>query len=464
MLEQIQQNWAEILNYLRTEYDIADISYKTWISPIKPKSYDNNLLTLEYTGSTSPDALKYINKKYIDLLSVSIKEYLETQLDIKEPNMEVEIIVAGGDNEETSISTAPKADFSFEQRVKDANLNSKYTFDSFVVGANNNIAQATSLAVAESPGEIYNPLFIYGGVGLGKTHLLQAIGIFILKNYPDKNVLYTTTEAFTNEFIDLLGIKKSSQEQIIEFRNKYRNVDVLLLDDIQFISNKDRTQEELFNIFNDLFMKDKQIVITSDKKPKDLEGIPERLINRFEKGLTVDIQNPDYETRMAILKKNVDNLGLDINEEVLDFIANNFTSNVRELEGSLTKIVTYSKITRKDITLDFAADTLKDSIDPGVEEKVTCEDIINIVADHFNISVESICSKKRTNDFAYPRQICMYLCRIYTDEKLETIALALNKKNHATISHGYEKIEKKIQEDPAAAEMIEILKKKISPN
>ncbi|EKC44169.1 chromosomal replication initiator protein DnaA, partial [human gut metagenome] len=218
-----------------------------------------------------------------------------------------------------------------------------------------------------------NPLFIYGGVGLGKTHLIQSIGNFVLKNNPSAKVLYTTSESFTNEVIDLLRKKKTNQEEIIEFRKKYRSVDVLLIDDIQFISGRDRTQEEIFNIFNDLFMKHKQIVLTSDKKPKDMEGIAERLISRFEQGLTVDIQNPDYETRMAILKKKAETSGYNIDEGVLQYIANHFVSNVRELEGSLTRVITFSKISHSPITVDFAAGVLQELVAPNQENAITCE-------------------------------------------------------------------------------------------
>ena len=307
-------------------------------------------------------------------------------------------------------------------------------------------------------------MFIYGGVGLGKTHLIQSIGNFVLKNNPSAKVLYTTSESFTNEVIDLLRKKKTNQEEIIEFRKKYRSVDVLLIDDIQFISGRDRTQEEIFNIFNDLFMKHKQIVLTSDKKPKDMEGIAERLISRFEQGLTVDIQNPDYETRMAILKKKAETSGYNIDEGVLQYIANHFVSNVRELEGSLTRVITFSKISHSPITVDFAAGVLQELVAPNQENAITCEYIINIVADHFQISPTDICSKKKSREFAYPRQICMYLCRVFTDEKLETIGAALKKTNHATVSYGYDKIKSEIETDSKTRDLIDVLKKKINPN
>lgn len=461
MLDILKEKWPEILDFFKQEYDITDLSFKTWILPLKVKSFESNMVTLVFLGPTGKTALQYINKKYLTLLKISIEEVINKELD-------VQIVVQEDDDTEennaSSISSVTQKDISLEKRITESNLNQKYTFDSFVVGSNNNIAQITSLAVAESPGEIYNPLFIYGGVGLGKTHLIQSIGNFVLKSDSKSKVLYTTSESFTNEVIDLLGTKKTVQEDIIEFRKKYRSVDVLLIDDIQFISNRDRTQEELFNIFNELFMNHKQIVITSDKKPKDMEGIAERLISRFEQGLTVDIQNPDYETRMAILKKKADLAGFDVDENVLQFIANHFVSNVRELEGSLTRVITFSKISHSPITVDFAADVLKELVAPNQKDKITCDYIINIVADHFQISASDICSKKKNRDCARPRQICMYLCRVFTDEKLETIANILKKKNHATISYGYDKIKSEIESDPATKNLIDILKKKINPN
>ena len=461
MLDILKEKWPELLNFLKQEYAIADVSLKSWILPLKVQSFNNNVVTLIFPGESGKTGLQYINKKYLSFLKDSISLTLETEIELKiilpeETDTNIE--------DSSFVSSINNKDISLDQRILDSNLNKKYTFDSFVVGANNNIAQVTSLAVAESPGEVYNPLFIYGGVGLGKTHLIQSIGNFVLKENTSSKVLYTTSESFTNEVIDLLGTKKTVQEDIIEFRKKYRNVDVLLIDDIQFISDRDRTQEELFNIFNELFMKHKQIVITSDKKPKDMEGIAERLISRFEQGLTVDIQNPDYETRMAILKKKAQSTESDVDESVLQYIANNFVSNVRELEGSLTRVITFSKISHSPITVDFASSVLKELISPNQEDKITCDYIINIVAEHFQISSSDICSKKKSKEFAYPRQICMYLCRVFTDEKLETIAMVLKKTNHATVSYGYEKIKKEIETDSSTRALIDVLKKKINPN
>ena len=454
MFEVLSEKWPEILDFFKSEYDISDVSFKTWILPLEIKSVEDGLVTLVFTGPSESQGLKYINKKYLSFLKVSICESLDEDLDVK-------IILPSGEAD-SSISTSDEKDVQLLDRIKDSNLSEKFTFDSFVVGSNNNAAQVTALAVAESPGETYNPLYIYGGVGLGKTHLLQSIGNFVLSENPEAKVLYTYSESFVNEVIDLLAGKHTVQEDIQRFRNKYRNVDVLLLDDIQFFSNKDRCQEELFNIFNDLHMKHKQIVITSDKIPKDMEGISERLISRFEMGLTVDIQNPDYETRMAILlNKAKSEPDIKIEQSALDYIANNFVSNVRELEGSYNKLVAYAKMKPGTvIDLDFAKDILKDMIDPSNKNKITCESIIEIVTDHFDITKQDLVSDKRSADIARPRQITMYLCRMYTDDKLEYIGKCLNR-THGNTIYAIDKIKEEIDTDSDTKAVIEILKKKI---
>lgn len=456
MFEVLSEKWPEILDFFKSEYDVSDVSFKTWILPLEIKSVEDGLVTLVFTGPSESQGLKYINKKYLSFLKVSICESLDEDLDLQ-------IILPNGEMD-NSIATTNESKAQLLDRIKDSNLSEKFTFDSFVVGSNNNAAQVTALAVAESPGETYNPLYIYGGVGLGKTHLLQAIGNFVLEQNPEATVLYTYSESFVNEVIDLLAGKHTVQEDIQRFRNKYRNVDVLLLDDIQFFSNKDRCQEELFNIFNDLHMKHKQIVITSDKIPKDMEGISERLINRFEMGLTVDIQNPDYETRMAILlNKAKQEPEIEIDNAALDFIANNFISNVRELEGSFNKLVAYAKMKPGTvIDLDFAKDILKDMIDPNNKKNITCESIIEIVAEHFDLTTKDLISDKRSADIAWPRQICMYLCRYFTDDKLETIAKALNK-THGNVIYGIDKVKAAIESDPNTRATVEVLKKKVDP-
>ena len=345
--------------------------------------------------------------------------------------------------------------------IQNANLNPRYTFDTFVVGANNNLAHAASLAVAESPGEIYNPLFIYGGVGLGKTHLMHSIGHFILKNNPKAKILYVTSEKFTNELID--AIRNKNNISTTEFREKYRNNDVLLIDDIQFIIGKESTQEEFFHTFNALYEAKKQIIISSDKPPKEIETLEERLRSRFEWGLTVDIQSPDYETRMAILRKKEELEGYNIDNEVIKYIATHVKSNIRELEGALTKIVALSKLNKREITTDLAEEALKDLISPGGAREITPELIIQVVSEHFGITPADISSKKRNKEIVYPRQIAMYLCRTMTSTPLQGIGKCLGDRDHTTIIHGAEKITADLEKNESLRSTLEILKKKLSP-
>ena len=350
-----------------------------------------------------------------------------------------------------------------------AGLNPKYTFDTFVVGGNNNFAHAASLAVAESPGEVYNPLFLYGGVGLGKTHLMHSIAHFILDKNPKKKVLYVTSETFTNELIDALrnGKTAGNESAMLNFRDKYRNIDVLLIDDIQFIIGKESTQEEFFHTFNHLHTLGKQIIISSDKPPKDIETLESRLRTRFEWCLIADISSPDYETRMAILQKKIELDHLEkynIKNDVLDYIAANVKSNIRELEGSLNKLIALYKLNNNNNPIDIAlaAEALKDIISSDNRREVTPELILDIVAD-FGITVADLKSKKRDSEIAVPRQICMYLMRTMTDTALKGIGAVLGGKDHSTVKYGVEKIAKDIESDEMMANTINIIKKKINP-
>ena len=317
--------------------------------------------------------------------------------------------------------------------------------------------------MAESPGEVYNPLFIYGGVGLGKTHLMHSIAHFILKNNVNAKILYVTSEKFTNELID--AIRNKNNITTTEFREKYRNNDVLLIDDIQFIIGKESTQEEFFHTFNTLYEAKKQIIISSDKPPKEIETLEERLRSRFEWGLTVDIQSPDYETRMAILRKKEEMEGYDIDNEVIKYIATNIKSNIRELEGALTKIVALSKLGKghETITIELAEEALKDLISPNAVREITPESIIQTVSDHFGITPLDIASQKRNRDIVIPRQIVMYLCRTMIDIPLQTIGKYMGGRDHTTIIHGAEKITNEMAKNDSLRNTVEILKKKIRP-
>jgi len=455
MLEQLKEQWDKILLHLKEEHEIMDVSYKTWLLPLKIYAVEGNVVKI-----LAPDAnfITYIRKKYGLILQVTIEEVTGFSCTVE---FITEDAIKDKEKPEKQLIQNSAGDVS-QTALQNANLNPRYTFDTFVVGANNNLAHAAALAVAESPGEVYNPLFIYGGVGLGKTHLMHSIAHFILKNKPDAKILYVTSEKFTNELID--AIRNKNNISTTEFREKYRNNDVLLIDDIQFIIGKESTQEEFFHTFNTLYESKKQIIISSDKPPKDIETLEERLRSRFEWGLTVDIQSPDYETRMAILRKKEEMEGYNIDNEVIKYIATNIKSNIRELEGALTKIVALSKLDHnKEINIALAEEALKDIISPNAERKITPDLIIQVVADHFGLTPLDIASQKRNKEVVYPRQIVMYLCQNMTDASLQEIGKYLGGRDHTTIIHGREKISADLKTNENLANTIEILKKKLSP-
>ncbi|SUY44791.1 chromosomal replication initiator protein DnaA [Clostridium putrefaciens] len=336
-------------------------------------------------------------------------------------------------------------------------LNPKYTFDSFVIGNSNRFAHAASLAVAESPAKAYNPLFIYGGVGLGKTHLMHAIGHYVLKNNPNTKVVYVSSEKFTNELINSIKDDKN-----VEFRNKYRNVDVLLIDDIQFIAGKERTQEEFFHTFNALHEANKQIILSSDRPPKEIPTLEDRLRSRFEWGLIADIQAPDFETRIAILKKKADVENLNVPNEVLVYTATKIKSNIRELEGALIRIVAYSSLTNSEITLELATEALKDIISSKNSKNITIANIQDIVSSYYNLRIEDFKSQRRTRNVSYPRQIAMYLSRKLTDMSLPKIGEEFGGRDHTTVIHAYEKISTGLKTDESLQNVVNDLTKKIT--
>jgi chromosomal replication initiator protein len=345
--------------------------------------------------------------------------------------------------------------------IEKANLNPRYTFDTFVVGNNNKFAHAAALAVAESPGKMYNPLFIHGGAGLGKTHLMHSIAHFILNEDPAKRVLYVTSETFTNELIE--SIRNGNNTAMTKFREKYRNVDVLLIDDIQFIIGKEATQEEFFHTFNDLHGNKKQIILSSDKPPKDIETLEARLRSRFEWGLIADISSPDFETRMAILHKKAESEGFDIDNDIIKYIATNVKSNIRELEGSLLRLMALSNLTNREISISLAEEALKDIVSPDEKKEITPALIISIVAEHYHITVDDIKSSKRNSDIAFPRQIAMYLCNTMTNASQKSIGAEMGNRDHTTIIHGIKKIENEMKNSDSVRNSIEVLKKKINP-
>ena len=461
-MNEVKEKWPEIIEHLRVEHELLNVSFNTWIKPLKVYDVIDDTA---YILVNKDSSVEYIDKKYRLPLMVCIAEITGKEYEIQ--------FVSEDDDKLNEIHNA-SIDNGQKKKTKSlaekAGLNPKYTFDTFVVGGNNNFAHAASLAVAESPGEVYNPLFLYGGVGLGKTHLMHSIAHFILDKNPKKKVLYVTSETFTNELIDALRNGKTSgnESAMLNFRDKYRNIDVLLIDDIQFIIGKESTQEEFFHTFNHLHTLGKQIIISSDKPPKDIETLESRLRTRFEWGLIADISSPDYETRMAILQKKIELDHLEkynIKNDVLDYIAANVKSNIRELEGSLNKLIALYKLNNNNNPIDIAlaAEALKDIISSDNRREVTPELILDIVADHFGITVADLKSKKRDSEIAVPRQICMYLMRTMTDTALKGIGAVLGGKDHSTVKYGVEKIAKDIESDEMMANTINIIKKKINP-
>jgi chromosomal replication initiator protein len=449
----IEEKWDEILEYLRIEHSITDVSFKTWLLPLKVYSVADNLITISINDKMiGPDSKNFISRKYGIPLKVAIEEIMYESYDI-------EFILESQIQATQKKANNNKAN-NIPVKTGSSILNPRYTFDTFVVGANNNLAHAASLAVAESPAEIYNPLFIYGGVGLGKTHLMHSIAHYILEQNPNSKVMYVTSEKFTNELIESI---RNVNTTPTEFREKYRNIDVLLIDDIQFIIGKESTQEEFFHTFNALHENKKQIIISSDKPPKDILTLEERLRSRFEWGLTVDIQQPDYETRMAILKKKEELDGLQIDNEVMKYIATNIKSNIRELEGALTKIVALSRLKKKEVDVTLAEEALKDLISPDNTKQITPELIIDIVGEHYNLTSQEIFSSNKSRNIAFPRQICMYLCRKLTELSLSDIGKTMGNRDHTTVLHGIDKIEKTMKKDASINSTIDLLMKKLSP-
>lgn len=454
----VKMHWPEILTKLKEEYSISDICMKTWILPLTVSDVIDDTVYIFVDLKGSVDIIK---SKYLLPLKVCIAEVTGNEYEITFISEQEEVP-----------SQQPIVDINANNKLKskiaDANLNSKYTFDTFVVGGNNSFAHAASVAVSESPGEIYNPLFLYGGVGLGKTHLMHSIARYIIENDSSKKVLYVTSETFTNELIDALKSGKRGNESSMQlFREKYRNIDVLLIDDVQFIIGKESTQEEFFHTFNHLHVSGKQIIISSDRPPRDIETLEARLRTRFEWGLIADIAAPEYETRMAILRKKeeLDNLHIyNIPDNVMDYIAKNVKSNIRELEGSLNKLVAMSRLEKKEIDIELAMKALKDLISPNAKRKVTIDLILDVVSEHYSISVEDLCSSKRNAEIAVPRQIVMYLGRTMTESPLKAIGLLLGGKDHSTINHGYNKIKDSIETDDKLKNTIDIIIKKINPS
>lgn len=448
--------WDDILNKVKEDCEMSPVSFNTWLKPLKLKKYDEDLNKIYILVPSSEMELNYISKKYINFLRISIAEITGIEC-------EIEFILPEQAKKMDAEAVARMSASSSRTAIDESNLNPKYTFDTFVVGSNNKFAHAASLSVAESPGIHYNPLFLYGGVGLGKTHLMHSIAHYILERDPSKKVLYVTSEDFTNELI--LAIKNSSPSARQKFREKYRNIDVLLIDDIQFIIGKESTQEEFFHTFNALHGAKKQIIISSDRPPKEMITLEARLMSRFEWGIIADISSPDYETRMAILKKKEEMDGFRIKDEVIEYIATNIKSNIRELEGALNTLMAVSRLEKKsiqEIDVPMAEEALKNMISPDEKKEITPELILSTVAEHYSVSVADIKGAKRNADIVLPRQVAMYLCRTMTETSLEAVGLLMGKRDHSTVLNGYNKIKDKIDTSESLRNNIEVIKKKLS--
>ncbi|MEC2334281.1 chromosomal replication initiator protein DnaA [Bacillus subtilis] len=445
-MENILDLWNQALAQI--EKKLSKPSFETWMKSTKAHSLQGDTLTITAPNEFARD---WLESRYLHLIADTIYELTGEELSIKfviPQNQDVEDFMP-----KPQVKQAVKEDTSdFPQNM----LNPKYTFDTFVIGSGNRFAHAASLAVAEAPAKAYNPLFIYGGVGLGKTHLMHAIGHYVIDHNPSAKVVYLSSEKFTNEFINSIRDNKA-----VDFRNRYRNVDVLLIDDIQFLAGKEQTQEEFFHTFNTLHEESKQIVISSDRPPKEIPTLEDRLRSRFEWGLITDITPPDLETRIAILRKKAKAEGLDIPNEVMLYIANQIDSNIRELEGALIRVVAYSSLINKDINADLAAEALKDIIPSSKPKVITIKEIQRVVGQQFNIKLEDFKAKKRTKSVAFPRQIAMYLSREMTDSSLPKIGEEFGGRDHTTVIHAHEKISKLLADDEQLQQHVKEIKEQL---
>ena len=447
--------FEHVKRYCLEKGQIPEVAVKLWIDALHPVDLSGTdaVFTIQSDFQRS-----VILSNYEPLLKEAFRNILGFDVNLV-IRIEEEFEPEPTQTESTGSEDLALRNQQLEKSFEGANY--EYTFSTFIVGRSNEFAYAACTAVAKEPGKSYNPLFIYGGVGLGKTHLMHSIAHYILSYNPDYKIIYTTTETFSNELIS--AIKNKTQEA---FKDKYRNIDMLLIDDIQFIAGKDSTMEEFFHTFNTLYENKKQIVISSDKPPKDIVGVEDRLISRFKVGLTVDVQPPDYETRVAILVKRAELEHINIEVDALHYVADHISSNIRELEGALRQIYNFSRLKHADrIDTDLAREALKDIIAPDEARPITPEVIIETVTEHYNYKVtkDDILGKNRSRDISYPRQICMYLCEKYTGLSLAAIGAALGNKDHTTVLHGIKKIKTDLEKDEQLRSTIDIITKKLNP-
>lgn len=453
-MDELIRKWNSILTSIKEDYDIKDVTYKAFLKPLEPYDIEGNNLIIIFQDENDERGLKYIKNKFEVPLTIKIAEEIGKEYNI---TFILPRDAIGFSLNNSNDSNSPYQNINY----KDTNLNPKYTFETFVVGDNNRFSYNASLAVADSPGEAYNPLYIYGGPGLGKTHLMHSIGNYIINEHPEMKVLYVTSEDFVNEVINSIR-DANSVDSMSRLREKYRSVDVLMIDDIQFIIGKESTQTEFFHTFNALYNSEKQIIISSDRPPKEMETLEERIKSRFECGLLTDVGIPDYETRMAILRKKTENENIYFNDEILNFIADNIKSNIREMEGALNRLIAFNNLDKREITLDLAKSELSSYINPNKQREITPQVIIEVVADHYNILIDQMCSTRRSREVSEPRQIAMYLCKQFTEDSFQAIGTLLGGKDHSTVIHGVKKIEEKYQENESFRREIDDIKKKIN--
>ena len=444
----IQEKWTDILNMIKTEHQLSDVSFNTWLKSLTVHKVEGDTVTI--IVPTGQIGINYIANKYLLPLKVAITETV---------GEDYEIALILPDDVPPETADTPVSSAAVNESIEKANLNPKYTFDTFVVGSNNKLAHAASVAVAESPGEVYNPLFIYGGVGLGKTHLMHSIAHFVLQKRPQSKVLYVTSEYFTNELIE--SIRNGNNSTMSKFREKYRNIDVLLIDDIQFIIGKESTQEEFFHTFNTLYNSGKQIVLASDRAPREIKSLEDRLRTRFEMGLIADIQPPDFETRVAIIRRKADLLGLDMPDDVAEYIANRLKNNIRQLEGAVKKLDAYRKLEGIQPVIGAAQNAIKDILSETQPVPVTVEKILSEVARTYNTTPEALRGPSRRASVSSARKVAMYIVREITGMSMEDIGSEFGGRDHSTVVYDINDVQKHFPADRTLRETVEDIIKNI---
>ena len=440
--------WSEVSGRLRGA--LNDTTYGTWFREASGLELSDDRFVLGVPNDFTRD---WIEGHFLGLIGAAIRDVTGSERPIELRLVETSTVTVGGGDGPAEPTAAPAVAVPIHHRPESGGFNAKYTFDSFVIGSSNRFAHAAALAVAEAPAQAYNPLFIYGGTGLGKTHLLQAIAQYVSEHSSDLSVRYVTSETFMNDFINSLRDKR-----IEGFKQRYRTYDVLLIDDVQFFEHKERIQEEFFHTFNSLYEAGSQIVMSSDRPPREIATLEERLRSRFEWGLITDIQPPDLETRIAILRKKVKTDGIHVPDpQVLTFIAGRVSTNIRELEGALTRVVAFSSLTARAMSVELAQDVLKDVFPQGEAAEVSIKRIQDLVAERFNMSLEELCGDKRSQNIVYPRQVAMYLSRELTDSSLPKIGKEFGGRDHTTVIHANAKIARLIREDRSVYNLVQEL-------